>query len=258
MLGCENIFDISGRTILVVGAGGGIGTAVTKGLVAHGARVIAADNDEQSLAKLGKEIDTCEVNITTRFVDATDLASIQMLADEFKDIDVLVILPAILVRKALVDQTEEDFNKQVNINIKSHFYVAKVFSTLMAQKGGGSIIAFSSIRSITVEPMASVYSATKAAVRQLMRSLASEVGSRGVRVNLIAPSSVETRMTADLQDDGLRYKETANRAMLKRWARPADIVGPVIFLASEASGFITGAEIFVDGGWTASDGMKRV
>jgi NAD(P)-dependent dehydrogenase (short-subunit alcohol dehydrogenase family) len=124
----------------------------------------------------------------------------------------------------------------------------------MAARGRGSIIAFSSIRSLTVEPGQGVYAATKSGIVQLLRALAAELGPQGVRANAIAPGVVETPLTAPIKQHPEWYAAYASKSVLGRWAKPEELAGMVVYLASDASSYVTGACLFVDGGWTAADG----
>ena len=124
----------------------------------------------------------------------------------------------------------------------------------MSGSGGGSIIAFSSIRSQVVEPGQGVYAATKAGIVQMVRALAAELGSKGVRVNAIAPGVVETPLTQPIKNHPEWYAAYAAKSVFGRWASADEMVGPVIYLASDASSYVTGSVLFVDGGWTAVDG----
>jgi NAD(P)-dependent dehydrogenase (short-subunit alcohol dehydrogenase family) len=124
----------------------------------------------------------------------------------------------------------------------------------MAERGRGSVIVLSSIRGQVVEPGQSVYAATKAGVVQLARTLAAELGDRGVRANAVAPGVVETPLTRQIKDHRKWYEAYAAKSALRRWAQPSEIAGAVVFLASDAASFVTGACLYVDGGWTAIDG----
>jgi NAD(P)-dependent dehydrogenase (short-subunit alcohol dehydrogenase family) len=124
----------------------------------------------------------------------------------------------------------------------------------MAERGSGSIIAFSSIRAQVVEPGQGVYAATKAGTVQMFRALAAELGTRGVRVNVVAPGVVETPLTAQIKDYPEWYEAYAEKSILGRWAKPHELAGAVVYLASEASSYVTGSFMLVDGGWTAADG----
>ncbi|MCP4429012.1 MAG: SDR family oxidoreductase, partial [Chloroflexi bacterium] len=139
-------------------------------------------------------------------------------------------------------------------NLKGTFLLMKAVATGMAARGRGSIIIFSSIRAEVVEPGQAVYAATKAGARQLVRTLAAELGTQGVRVNAVAPGVVETPLTQQIKNHPDWYQAYADKSALKRWAQPHELVGAVVYLASDASSFVTGSIMFVDGGWTAVDG----
>jgi NAD(P)-dependent dehydrogenase (short-subunit alcohol dehydrogenase family) len=124
----------------------------------------------------------------------------------------------------------------------------------MAARGRGSIVAFSSVRAQVVEPGQGVYAATKAGTLQMIRALAAELGTSGVRLNAVAPGVVETPLTKQIIENEAWYRAYADKSMLKRWASPAEMAGAVVFLCSDASSYVTGSYLLVDGGWTAADG----
>jgi NAD(P)-dependent dehydrogenase (short-subunit alcohol dehydrogenase family) len=138
--------------------------------------------------------------------------------------------------------------------MKGNFRVLRAAGRAMTARKKGSIILFSSIRSQSVEPGQSVYAATKAGIVQLARTAAAEFGPCGVRVNAIAPGVIETPLTAPIKANQAWYDAYAARSILGRWGRADEIVGPAIFLASDASSYVTGTVLFVDGGWLAVDG----
>jgi NAD(P)-dependent dehydrogenase (short-subunit alcohol dehydrogenase family) len=243
---------------VVVGAGGGIGSAVALGLATYGARTVCVDVDEAGIERTDALIKSAGGSSEACVANILDSGALAALIERYAAAEILVITPAILVRKRILEQSNEEFDRQMDLNVKGTFNVAQAFGREMAARGRGNIIGFSSVRASVVEPGSGVYAATKAAVRQLLRTLAAELGPQGVRVNLIAPSPVETPLTADLQSRGNAYADTAQRSMLRRWAKPQDFIGPVLLLASDAGAFMTGTELFVDGGWTASDGMDRL
>jgi len=125
---------------------------------------------------------------------------------------------------------------------------------VMSQQRSGSIIAFSSIRSQVVEPGQGIYAATKAGIVQMVRALAAELGPRGVRVNAIAPGVVETPLTNPIKESASWYSAYAAKSVFGRWASADEMAGPVVYLASDASSYVTGSVLLVDGGWTAVDG----
>jgi NAD(P)-dependent dehydrogenase (short-subunit alcohol dehydrogenase family) len=124
----------------------------------------------------------------------------------------------------------------------------------MAARGKGSIVALSSVRAQVVEPGQGVYAATKAGTLQMIRALAAELGPLGVRLNAVAPGVVETPLTKQIIENDAWYRAYADKSMLKRWASPAEMAGAVVFLCSDASSYVTGSYLLVDGGWTAVDG----
>ena len=142
----------------------------------------------------------------------------------------------------------------VELNLKGTFRVLRHAGRIMTEQRRGSIIAFSSIRSQVVEPGQGVYAATKAGIVQLVRTLASELGSSGVRVNAIAPGVVDTPLTSQIKDQPDWYAAYSAKSVFNRWASVDEMVGSVIYLASDASSYVTGTVLFVDGGWTAADG----
>ncbi len=168
--------------------------------------------------------------------------------------DILVTTPAVNVRKRIADYSDDDLDRVVDLNLKGVFRLCRTFGAAMAVAGRGSMIGFASVRAVTTEPGQGAYAATKAATVMLFRTLAAELGSAGVRANVIAPGVVETPLTQPIQDDAAWYQAYADKPILRRWARADEMVGAAVFLASDASSYVTGTTLFVDGGWTAADG----
>ena len=166
----------------------------------------------------------------------------------------LLISPSINVRKPLLDYSEDEFDRVVGLNLKGVFLALKAFVPGMVARRKGSIIVFSSIRAQVVEPGQSVYAATKAGTLQMIRTLAAELGGCGVRANAIAPGVVETPLTQQIKQNDAWYRAYADKSVMHRWAQPSELVGAVVFLASDASSYVTGSYLLVDGGWTAADG----
>ncbi len=253
MFDYRSMFDLHGKTALVVGAASGIGQASAMGVAAFGANTICADVNlagAEETARMAREQGGQAQAILL------DMRDSKGMADALKDVaaDILVSAPSINVRKPLLDITDEEFDRVISLNLKGTFMLLKQVARGMAERGRGSIMVFSSIRAEVVEPGQGVYAATKAGARQMCRALAAELGPKGVRVNLIAPGVVETPLTAPIKSKTDWYNAYANKSILKRWSQPHEMVGAVVFLASEASSYVTGAVITVDGGWTAADG----
>ncbi len=250
----SDLFRLDGRTIVVVGAGGGIGQACADGLAAHGAHVVCADLDVATAVATADAITARGGRATAVGVDVLDADSVTALVDAHASARGVVITPAVNVRKALLDLTEEEFDRVVALNLKATFRVLRAFGRTMAEHGGGSIAVFTSIRATVVEPGQGVYAATKAGVMQLVATLAAELGSAGVRVNAIAPGIVETPLTDQIKADPEWAAAYRDKSAFGRWARPTEMAGPVVFLMSDASSYVTASQLAVDGGWTRIDG----
>lgn len=264
--GYGRLFRLDGRRVLVVGAAGGIGREVALGLAAQGASVVCADKDAEGAAETARLIETARFIETARLadegsgaataypVDVLDPAALGRAAEELGALDGLVLMPATNVRKRLLDYSGEEFDRVVSLNLRAAFDLVRAFAPGMVARGRGSIVAFSSIRAVTVEPGQGVYAATKAGLVQLLRTAAAEFGPHGVRVNAVAPGIVDTPLTAQIKAVPEWASAYAGKSALGRWARPDELVGAVVYLVSDASSFVTGTQLFVDGGWTAIDG----
>lgn len=250
----RSLFDVSGRTALVVGAGSGIGRASAAALAAFGARVVCADLNLEGAQHTAHEIQQDEGTAEAISLNMCDTENIRQVLGQIGKVDILVSTPSINVRKHILDTTDEEFDRVVDLNLKGTFRLVREVARGMVDQGKGSIIVFSSIRSQVVEPGQGVYSATKSGVVLMLRALAAELGDRGVRANAIAPGVVDTPLTSQIKDHPEWYKAYADKSILKRWAKPDEIVGAVLYLASDASSYTTGSIMFVDGGWTAADG----
>ena len=249
----SRLFRLDGRRAVVVGAGSGIGRESALALAAHGAEVVCADRDvaaaKQTVAMGG--------GVTAYALDVLDTDAISRAARELGDddgVDVLVFTAATNVRKRLLDYTGEEFDRVVALNLRASFDLVRAFGAAMAERGRGSIIGFSSIRAVTVEPGQGVYAATKAGLVQLLRTAAAELGPSGVRVNAIAPGVVDTPLTAQIRAVPEWSEAYASKSALGRWSHAEELAGAVVYLASDAASFVTGSHLFVDGGWTAIDG----
>ncbi len=249
----NSLFDLHGQRALVIGSGG-IGGVVAQGLAAYGAEVICADVNGLTASEAATSIEKGGGRSSSRVINVTDEQDVQRAAVELGDIDIVVLTAATNVRKRIADLSLDEFRKVERLNLEGTFLVIREFGAMMSRRGRGSIIVFSSIRAQVVEPGQGVYAATKAGVLQLVRAAAAEMGLSGVRVNVIAPGVVDTALTAPIKADPDWYNAYAQKSVLGRWAQPEELVGAAVFLASNASTYVTGTYLVVDGGWLAADG----
>jgi NAD(P)-dependent dehydrogenase (short-subunit alcohol dehydrogenase family) len=249
----RSLFQLDGRSALVVGAGSGIGAASAEALAAFGATVRCADVDADAAERCAARIRDAGGKAESVRVDVRDTATVRAAIARGVP-DVLVSTPGINVRKPISDLTDEEFDRVVDTNLKGTFRLVREVGRGMAERGRGSIIAFASIRAQVVEPGQGVYAATKAGIVQMLRTVAAELGPRGVRANAVAPGVVDTPLTAPIKARPDWYRAYAERNALRRWAKPEEMAGIVVYLASDASSYVTGACFFIDGGWTATDG----
>ncbi len=240
------LFRLDGRRAVVVGAGSGIGREAARALAAQGAEVVCADRDVDAAA-------ATEAGAPYA-LDVLNRDAVRRAASELGSVDVLVFTAATNVRKRLLDYADAEFDRVVDLNLRASFDLVRAFGGPMAERGRGSIIGFTSIRAVTVEPGQGVYAATKAGLVQLLRTAAAELGPCGVRVNAIAPGVVETPLTTQIRADPAWEAAYASKSALGRWAQPSELAGAVVYLASDAASFVTGSVLTVDGGWTAVDG----
>jgi NAD(P)-dependent dehydrogenase (short-subunit alcohol dehydrogenase family) len=254
----RKLFDLTGKTAVVLGAASGIGKSSAATLAGLGAYVVCADRDLGGCEATATEIRADGGEAEAVLTDAANSAEVSALAGTVKRkvsrLDIAVTTPGLNIRKTILDYTEEDLDRVINLNIKGAVYFFRAFGRIMVDQRGGSLIACSSVRAVTIEPGLAVYGCTKAAIGLLVKGFASEVGGFGVRVNAIAPSIAETALTAPFQQRPDIHKLYAAHTVFNRWSAPDEVAAAVAFLASDASSYVSGSTLFVDGGWTAIDG----
>jgi NAD(P)-dependent dehydrogenase (short-subunit alcohol dehydrogenase family) len=254
----SDLFRLDGKVVAVIGAGSGIGEAVARGAAEQGAYIFCLDLAAPAAFATAERVRQAGGGADGGAVDVTDGDALNETLDHVADaggkLDAVVCTPAVNVRKKLLDYAEDEFDLVVRVNLKGTFNVLRSAGRLMMPRGAGSIVIFSSIRSLVVEPGQGVYAATKAGIVQLVRTAATEFGASGIRVNAVAPGIVDTPLTAPIKAQREWYDAYANKSILKRWASADEMVGPTLFLISDAASYVTGTILFADGGWLAADG----
>jgi gluconate 5-dehydrogenase len=244
-------WNLEGRIALVTGGASGLGRAIAHGLDCHGARVVVADVNLEGATSVASALTHDPVAIQ---VDVTRSASVELMAKDTvsrcRRIDVAFNIPGVNVRKPLVDLSDDEWDSVIRVNLTGIFYCARAVGRIMLSQGSGSMINMSSARGVLGGVNQAVYSASKAAVIQLTRCLALEWAPT-VRVNALAPGYIETPLVKQAMAESEWYEKMRNLHALGRFGQPEEVVGAAVFLASEASSFVTGAVLAVDGGWTA-------
>jgi len=254
----RKLFDLTGRNALVLGAASGIGKAAAEALGALGAAVHCADLDlaraEATAAAIRAGGGVAEASRADAASGDEVAALVNRTQASLGRIDVAVTTPGINIRKLLLNYSEAEFDRILDLNVKGTFFFLREVGRVMVAQKSGSIIASSSIRAFTIEPGLAVYGATKAAISLLVKGFAAEVGGYGVRVNAIAPSIIETPLTAPIKTRSDIYETYAKHTVLGRWGQPHEVGSVVGFLASDAASYISGSTLMIDAGWTAIDG----
>ncbi len=252
------MFSLEGKTIAVIGAGSGIGQAVAIGAAQQGGRVCCLDVNTENAAATAATITGAGGVAVSGTIDITDETSVRdtivEAASHHDRLDGVVCTPAINVRKAILKYSGDEFDRVVKVNLRGNFNVLQAAGGLMVPQGFGSIVLFSSIRAIVTEPGQAVYSMTKAGILQLVKTAATEWGTKGVRVNAVGPGVIETPLTAPIKANAEWYNAYAMKNPMNRWAQASEMAGPTIFLLSDAASYVTGTILYADGGWLAADG----
>ena len=246
---------LDGKRVIVTGGGRNIGAEYCKALAEQGASVVVADIDGESANVVAKELLAAGAKALAVRVDITDEDSVRDLVartiDEFGGIDVLVNNAAIYAGLKFdpPDSTDlTEWDRVMDVNVKGTFLVSRAVGEHMAEQGAGSIVNIASTTAHMGPPFLIHYSASKGAVLTLTRSLARAYGESGVRVNCVAPGLIWDKATTDMLPDEVLGDIFVEQQVFKRRQEPQDLCGPVIFLASDLSQFVTGQTLVVDGG----------
>jgi len=250
-----SLFDLSGRAAVVVGGTTGIGRALALGLADAGADVVATGRRSQAVDDVAAAIEARGRRTLRHPADVGDQESLRGLRDAcltaFGHVDIVVVAAGITKRVSTLDMAEADWNQILDTNVTGMFRTYQVFAPAMIARGAGRLIGVASLASFVGLQEVAAYTASKAAVAGLTRALAVEWSRHGLTVNAIAPGVFETDLNREILK-GARGREFLTRTPMGRFGRVEELVGAAVYLSSDASTFVTGQLIAVDGGFLAS------
>lgn len=249
----KDLFDLRNKIALVTGSGRGLGAAMARGLAEYGASVVVADIDLEAAGSVAEDIKANQGTALAVQVDVTDAESVQTMADKivgaFGKIDILVNNAGINRRNPCVQMSEQDWDSVINVNLKGTFLCTRAVGKVMLEQKHGKVINIASLLSTVAQPDRSPYAASKGGVVQFTKVLALEWAKSNISVNAIGPGYFMTELNTALMDNKEMYDELTSRIPMGRWAQPEELIGALVFLSSDASDYITGQVVYVDGGY---------
>ena len=247
---------LTGKVTLVTGGGKGIGEAICVAYGAEGAAVVVADLDLDGARRVVERIRSAGGTATSVEVDVARSASVDAMANavirEHGRIDVLVNNAGVRTIKGFLEHTEEDWNRMLAVNLTGPFLCSQAVLPSMLKTGKGKIINLASIASFVGRPHRAGYVAAKTGLLGLTRAMAVDMAGRNIYVNAIAPGLIASPFNASFAEDSETGPAWGKETLVGRWGQPEDVAGAAVFLASDDSDFVNGAEIKIDGGWLAA------
>ena len=245
-------FRLDGKRALVTGASSGIGLGCAAGLAEYGAEIVVAARSKEKLDEFVKAATSAGWSARAVVMDVSDIAQMQQTLAELGSFDILVNSAGVAKHSPALDTAAENFDAVMDLNLRGAYFLSQTIAKQMIDAGtGGSIINISSQMAHVGGIERSVYCASKFGVEGFTKAMAIEWGQYGVRINTVCPTFVRTALTQKTFDDSDKRAWIMDKIKLGRVAEVEDIMGSVVFLASDAAAMITGASLLVDGGWTA-------
>ncbi|MEN8705603.1 MULTISPECIES: SDR family NAD(P)-dependent oxidoreductase [Nocardioides] len=249
----DQLFSLAGRTALVTGATRGIGEAMAQALDAAGAQVILAGRDRQRLDQVASTLQHDPVVLTADLQDPDGPTGLAGEARASADaIDILINNAGGSWNQALSDVDDESWARTIQTNLTAAFALTRELAPAMAERGWGRVVNVASVMGLVGDTHSSAYAASKGGMIAMTRSLAAELGRRGVTVNTLCPGWVETDLVSDLHSDERFQQRVVRRTPVRRWGVPADMAAAAVFLSGPGSAFMTGQTLVVDGGLSAT------
>lgn len=243
---------VDGKRALVTGAGRGIGLACAAALAEAGAHVVLAARSRAQIEAAADAINANGGSAEAVELDVTDLDAVEKVVATTGPFDILVNNAGLAKHAPLLEIGPDRYDPVMDVNARAVFFVSRAVAKGMVERGkGGSIIQISSQMGHIGGPNRVVYCGSKAAVEGMTRAMAIELGPHGIRVNTVCPTFIETDLTREALRDKEFRKWVESKIQLRRVGQPEDLMGPIVFLASDAASLITGTSLMVDGGWTA-------
>lgn len=248
----RTLFDLTGRVACVTGASSGLGRHVAKVLAAAGAQVVGVARRVDALEQLCAEIGGNASSVTGDVADrSTTDALVAEVSAKCGPPDIIVHAAGVNTREAADDVTDEGWDATMGLNLSAPFFLSRAMVPAMKTRGWGRIVNFASLQTTRAFPNGIAYGATKAGIGQLTRAMAEAWSPHGITANAIGPGFFPTELTQAVFDDPERATRNAKQTCIQRNGRMEDIDGPILFLCSKASDYVTGQVLMVDGGFTA-------
>ena len=249
-------FRLDGKVALITGGARGLGRTMAGALAEAGADIALSGRSKDTCQQAAETITAAAGRKVRAFAaDVTKIEDVERLASdvesEFGKIDILVNNAGINIRGPIQQLTEADWDAVIDTNLKGPFLCARAIGPRMVTRGWGRVINLGSVLGVIALPGRAPYASSKAGIINLTRVLALEWAGTGVTANAICPGAFATEMNRSLLDDPVKYKEFVAQIPMGRWGELEELTGAVVFLASEASSYVTGTPLFVDGGWIA-------